>query len=707
MRALSLIQAGQPVNRGTLQVLFAYTPFDELRRLGLSAETERLVRHTQAQSVGLLVAREVQPGSLSEGLIEPGDILLQMNGHLVTDFLTLEAMLDEAVQQSVTLDVLRGGKALSLRVPVTDLHAITPAEYIEFGAAVVHALSYQEARHFNVPIRGVFVASPGYALGSAGVPRGAVLTSVNGKAVVTLDDFEGTLDSLADGARATVRFITLEEPRRIQTRVMRMDRQWYPLQRCHRDDALGYWPCHSLASGPAAIPLQPATASYSPSGDPRADALAPSLVSVDFQIPYAVSGVVQASYQGTGVIIDAARGLLVADRNTVPVALGEVRLTFGGVVEIPGHVEYVHPLHNLVVVSYDPRLIGATPVKAVTFSNRELKSGEDVWVVGLRPDLKVISQQAKVSGSQVTQLPAARTFAFREASLETITLIDGPNNFDGVITDRTGAVRALWSSFAYDSGHDVQQENLGIPSDVVMEMAAAVRSSLPLRSLEIEAQVVSLSVGRSLGLSEEWVKKIVAHSPSHRQLLAVNRLIAGSPAAACLQPGDLLLSINGQVVTRLRELELSSQVPVATVMVWRNGAEQTLVMSTVVPNSVGVNRVVLWAGATLETPYRALSSQRGIAPEGVFVSSFIYGSPATRYGLWSGRRIVAVDDQSTLDLDSFLAAVRGREDRTSLRLKTLTWNNAVEVITLKLDNKYWPTYELTRTASGWQRQSLE
>jgi S1-C subfamily serine protease len=49
------------------------------------------------------------------------------------------------------------------------------------------------------------------------------------------------------------------------------------------------------------------------------------------------------------------------------------------------------------------------------------------------------------------------------------------------------------------------------------------------------------------------------------------------------------------------------------------------------------------------------------------------------------------------------AAVAGKPDRTAVLLKTLTWNDAVEIITLKIDQHYWPTYDLRRTEAGWQR----
>jgi C-terminal processing protease CtpA/Prc len=143
------------------------------------------------------------------------------------------------------------------------------------------------------------------------------------------------------------------------------------------------------------------------------------------------------------------------------------------------------------------------------------------------------------------------------------------------------------------------------------------------------------------------------------------------------------------------------------VTLWRNGAELTVPLATAALAGADIDRILVWAGAILQAPHRALAAQRAVAPTGVFVAFFLYGSPATRHGLWAGRRIVEVDGKPTPDLDAFLAAVGGKEDRASLRLKTVTWNNSVEVITLKLDKKYWPSYELRRSATDWERRVLD
>jgi S1-C subfamily serine protease len=703
VRAFELIRAGRPVTRGTLQTVFVYTPYDELARLGLRPQTEAGARKAAPGLTGMLVVGEVQPGSPAEGQLQPGDILVRVNGKLVATFDPLAEVLDSSVGQGIDVEVERGGEVVGMRLVVQDLTAITPAGYLEFGDTVVHDLSYQMARHLNAPVQGVFVANPGYTLGSAGVPRGAVISSVAGKPVASLADFQQSVTGLADGERVTVRYTTLENPTGSETRVMRMDRRWFAARECRRDDQTGLWPCRDLPRAPQADTPAPARTSFVTTGDALADRLAPSLVLVNYTMPFSVAGVTERNYHGTGLVVDAARGLVAVDRNTVPVAVGDVRLTFAGSVEVPGRVEYVHPLHNVAIVSFDPKLLDGTPIRSATLDPRELVPGESVVVVGMNNDSRVRSIATTVASVDDVSFPLSRTLQFREANLEVARLVNGPTDFDGVIVGSDGRVRALWSSFAVEGGRDVSQINRGLPVELVAEAVAAVREARPLYSLEAEFEAVPISQARKLGLPEAWVQRLEAAGDVHRQVLSVARVVAGSPAAELLREGDLLLAVDGRPVSRFREVELATQSPSVAVTVLRDGVESTFDVRTAALGGQDIDRLFLWSGAVLHAPHRAMSAQRGIQPEGVFVAYFSYGSPSTRYKLFAGRRIVEVDGRPTPDLDAFIAAVRDRPDRSAVRLKTVTWNGTVEVITLKLDLHYWPSYELRRTPSGWER----
>ena len=498
-RALDLIRSGDAVPRGTLQTVFVHRPYDELRRLGLDPSTEREARAAGSQT-GMLTVGQVVPGSPADGVLQSGDILVRLGDRLVTTFVPVAEILDANVGEPVDVVFERGGERQTHRISVTDLHAISPAEFIEVGEAVLHRLSYQQARHFNMPTAGVYVANPGYMFGTAAIPRGAVISAVDGVPTPDLDAFEAVLDTLGDGDRASVRFYSYDDPRNSNVRVVRMDRRWFRARRCHRDDAQGRWPCRELADGPSGEPLEAATVSFAEYDDPRSRALAPSLVRVNFDMPYTASGVSERYYHGTGVIVDAERGWVVVDRNTVPVALGDVTLTFAGSLEIPGRVHYVHPLHNLTVLEYDTSLLGDTPVRAASLKATPRGAGETVWVVGLKGDHRLVSQATEVASIDPVQFPLSRTFRFRQTNLETLSLVNPPPDLDGVLADKKGNVVSLWSSFAYQGGNGAAQTNRGIPIETVRAMLATLRSGEPVRSLEVELLPVPMSAARKLGL---------------------------------------------------------------------------------------------------------------------------------------------------------------------------------------------------------------
>ena len=116
-------------------------------------------------------------------------------------------------------------------------------------------------------------------------------------------------------------------------------------------------------------------------------------------------------------------------------------------------------------------------------------------------------------------------------------LVNGPADFDGVIVDKRGDVVALWSSFAYEDGRELVQQNMGVPAPLVQEMLEYARDGRTLYSAEAEFGLLSLAEARQLGLDEAWIDRVTAHNPRRRHVLTVDRLVAGSPAAATARAG--------------------------------------------------------------------------------------------------------------------------------------------------------------------------
>jgi hypothetical protein len=220
-----------------------------------------------------------------------------------------------------------------------------------------------------------------------------------------------------------------------------MDRIWFPVLRCTRDDVTGVWPCRELEAGPAPAAAKVGHTELKKYDDPRVRSIAPSLVVVTFDLPYTVSGVADRHYYGTGLIVDKERGLVVVDRNTVPVSIGDVTVTFAGSLEVKAKVEQLHPLHNLAIISYDPAIINDTAVEEATFNSAELKPGDQLWVVGIKGDHQLVHQQSIVSSVGPLTLPLSRTLRFRDSNIEGVSLVNAPTDFDGVLVDKRGRWR--------------------------------------------------------------------------------------------------------------------------------------------------------------------------------------------------------------------------------------------------------------------------
>ena len=698
-RALNLIRAGEPVPRGTLHTTVVHQPYDVLRRIGLNTATEARVREAFPEGTGMLVVDAVLPEGAADGALREGDVIVEVNGALVAAFVPLEEALDAHVGSTIDVLVERGGEALALRLPVADLHAATPSRFLEVGGAVLHDVSYQLARHYERPLRGVMVASTGYMLDRAKVPYRAVIHSIDGHAVSTLRDVNEVLQGALDGSPLRVGWTPLSDPSLERVSVVRMDRRWFPISECEMAEA--GWTCGRRDGVEGVHTPEGGSTTFARERDRVARRVVPSLVALRYDVPYRIDGTPSDNYTGFGVVVDAERGLVVTDRNTVPITLGDVELTFAGALRIPGEVLLLHPTHNVALLRYDPALLGDTPVKSARWRDRDLRGGDKVRFVGLRSDERVASGRGRVDDVTTVALPEPRRPRFLERNLRVARVSGLPSDVNGVLTDKRGRLRGIWGTVSYEGG----QSFLGMPTWLIDDLLTlwATGHEATLADLEVDWGRMSIADARDRGVPDAWLAKLARHD-EERRVLVVGRRTTGSPAATALRQNDLLLAIDGKPVTRLRDVELAVQgQDRVRLTVSRDG---DVVEAEITPRRLGAlgsTRMLFWAGAFVQdVPYEV--HQRG-RPDvsGVYVDLRWRGSPSMRYGLGSFVRVTDVDGTPTPDLDAFIAAVAEVPHRASVRLSTVDLDGRRSVVAVKTDRVHWPTRELRWTPSGWER----
>jgi len=704
VRALDELQNGIEITRGTLQTIFKYTPFDEVRRLGLNGETEGSVREAFPEGTGMLVVSHVLPEGPAHDILRVGDIITHVNGVMTTTFIPLEVILDSNVGNSVDFTIERGGEQLELAVNVGDLHAITPDEYIDVGGSIFHELSYQRARYSSVPVQGLYLAEGGYMM--SGIYSGSLITHFNNEPVADLDALWEVMQTIPDGTRVPVKHTSMSETWRTRVNVVQFDRDWFPMERCLRNDDSGLWECVDGAEAPNSAPTNPGSTTITNRLPEPASEIARSLVTVDFDIPFRVEGVWGSHFRGSGVILDIETGLVVTDRDTVPILLGDLEITIGGSLRVPAEVVWIHPTHNFAFIRYDPELIGDTNVTQVRLDTSPLDVGDSISQVGLTSQYQVVTRDTEVARINALALSYPSPPHFRDTNLDVITLNDTAPSSGGVLADDTGAVRAFWTSFPTRRDGERTSIFKGIPSSIIdIVLPDLLEGRIPqYRTFGAELGTVNIADARDLGLSDERAQEIELADDIHRHVLAISRIYADVPAQDSLEEGDMILSIDGEIVTTFEQVERASLQDSLAMLILRDGEEIELNLETRALDGGGIERAVTWAGVLLHEPHFDLAVLKEITQNsGVYVSFYWYGSPAARYGLRATRRIVAVDGVETLDLDSFLATVANKGAGDAIRLDYIDLDGQEQVLTMKLDPHYWPTDEYRFEDGEWER----
>ncbi|KAK7927762.1 pro-apoptotic serine protease [Apiospora marii] len=722
LRALKCIQEGRPVERGSIQCQFLLKPFDECRRLGLTPEWEAAVRKQFPKETNMLVAEIVLPEGPSHNKIEEGDVLIKVNDEVLTQFIRLDDILDSHVGKTVRFLLLRGGETIEVEVQVGDLHQITPDRFVSVAGASFHSLSYQQARLYGVACKGVFVCESTGSFRFESADNGWMIQSVDQKETPDLESFIEAMKQIPDKKRVVVTYKHLRDLHTLNTTIINVDRHWSTKMRLAvRNDVSGLWDFTDLADAlPQEAPecRKGSFIRLQHTSHPAVADLVRSFVHVSCTMPVKLDGFPRNRKWGMGVVIDAEAGLVVISRAIVPYDLCDIWITIADSIVVEGKVVFLHPLQNYAVIKYDPKLVDA-PVQSAKLGTDYLTQGAPTTFLGYNRSGKIVHTATTVTEITAVAIPAnSGAPRYRATNVDAITVdtnLSGQCG-SGVLVDNDGTVQALWLTYLGErSAHSSRDEeyHLGLATPTLLPVISQIQKGVvpKLRILSMEFRAIHMAQARVMGVSEDWLHKVsVANEHTHQLFMVSKRTFERDNKPQVLMEGDIILTLNGNMITRVSELDVMYSHDVLDAVIVRKSQELHLQVPTVTADDVETDHAVSFCGAILHAPHHAVRQQISKLHSEVYVSARSRGSPAYQYGLAPTNFITHINNKPTPDLKSFLEAVVKIPDNTYFRIKAMTFDNVPWMITMKKNEHYFPTMEWIKDASapnGWKRVTYE
>lgn len=676
LRALQCIQQGKPVTRGDIQCQFLLKPFDECRRLGLTPEWEAEMRKAFPDETNMLVAEIVLPSGPSDNKIEEGDVLVKVNGELITQFIRLDDFLDSNVGKSIKVQLQRGGEDVEVDIEVGDLHSITPDRFVSVAGASFHNLSYQQARLYAVAVQGVYVCESAGSFRFDNNDNGWIVQTIDHKKVPDLDTFVQVVKGIPDRARVVVTYKHLRDLHTLNTTVIYVDRHWSSkMKRAVRNDETGLWDFTDLGDPLPPVPPVRRSAAFIELDHlphPGIAELIQSFVHVNCTMPVKLDGFPKNRRWGMGLVIDAEKGLVLISRAIVPYDLCDITVTIADSIIVEGQVVFLHPLQNYAIIKYDPALVDA-PVKSARLSSEHLTQGAKTYFLGHNRIGRVVHGATTVTEITAVAIPAnAGAPRYRAVNVDAITVDSNLASTcnSGVLVSPDGTVQASWLSYLGERNPCSQRDEeyyLGLGTPTLLPVISAIqKGEVPnLRLLSVEFRAIQMSQASVMGLSDDWIKKVTQANRSHHQLFMVSkRTFERVNQPVSLLEGDIILTLNGKICTTISDFDVMYSNEVLDAVIVRECEELHLQLATVPADDIETDHAVSFCGAILHRPHQAVRQQISKLHSEVYVSSRIRGSPAYQYGVAPTNFITHVNGQPTPDLDSFIAATRKIPDNT-------------------------------------------
>jgi Do/DeqQ family serine protease len=345
---------------------------------------------------------------------------------------------------------------------------------------------------------------------------------------------------------------------------------------------------------------------------------------------------------GSGVVVDAQRGLVLTNNHVIEAADG-ITVTLADGRTLEGKTVGADPDSDVALVKIPAQNLTALKLA----DSSKLRVGDFVVAVGNPFGLgqTVTSGIVSALGRSGLQGLGYQNFIQTDASIN-------PGNSGGALVNLRGELVGINTAIFNPSGSS--SGNIGIGFAIPSSMAGDVMRQLLATgkvargSLGAETQDISDAIARAMKL------------PSRRGALVARVYPGSSAAAAGLQTGDVIQSINGQnVVDRDSLRNQEGLLPVGrpvSLQVWRHGKSLALsaALKVQADKLSGGQLDPRLAGATFGELPEGLR-QRGAS--GVVIAQVAAGSRAAANNLQPGDLVAQINHRDIDDLPAFQAAL--------------------------------------------------
>lgn len=382
------------------------------------------------------------------------------------------------------------------------------------------------------------------------------------------------------------------------------------------------------------------------------------VVNIEQNISHALNSEKVGVFTGTGFIVDKNEGIIATNYHITGTSPQQVKITFENGESTEAVVLHYDAWHDFAFYKCNPKLLNFPLEEATLGDSFSLEEQAEVFLIGNNDD-----REYSIKYGTVTNL-IVDTGKRHSHSIQ--TSFDRTSGSSGSpVFDINGHVVGIHTSGTNTTSFELRVEYI---KDALKQLQE--KTYIQRGDIGVELALIRISDAvLHFNFPQETVDQLKKFKPELKYIPYINRLVPLSPCKEWLKAGDMVFSLDNQIIAdnlymfdRLVDLKVNKTVDI---VVYRNGIRLAQSIQVVDVEKTKIKKFALFAGGVFHDITPLLRSKYEIHTGGTFLSQVIKGSCFTNLGSGTQSQpqsyatlIEEVSGMETPNLDAFISAVQ-------------------------------------------------